>query len=103
MDLSGPPVLELSGPVRRTLSDTPKEIKEQVILKSCTTRWLNLGKVLERILDQWDALVEYFSRKLDDKICQDIYDLLDSESYVYIRFLVEVIGFFEDFNRIFQS
>ena len=63
------------------------EEKPQVMLRRCTTRWLSLGKVLGRILEQWDVLCEYFKNKTENKIGEQIHDLLVDENYVFLTFL----------------
>ena len=78
------------------------EEKPQVMLR-CTTRWLSLGKVLGRILEQWDVLCEYFKNKTENKIGEQIHDLLVDENYVFLTFLYEVISYFDSFNSFFQS
>ena len=36
------------------------------IIKHVTTRWLSLGKSLDRTLMQWDALESYFLSEFED-------------------------------------
>jgi hypothetical protein len=37
------------------------------ILKHVCTRWLSLGRCLNRLLSQWDALVSFFKEEISDK------------------------------------
>ncbi|VDI23085.1 Hypothetical predicted protein [Mytilus galloprovincialis] len=41
------------------------EIKTHKILKHVSTRWLSLGKCLERLLEQWDALKMFFEQEYE--------------------------------------
>ena len=43
---------------------TNTEVKK--IIKHVTTRWLSLGRSLDRTLLQWDALQPYFLSEFDD-------------------------------------
>lgn len=39
------------------------EVETHKILKHCCTRWLSLGKALNRVLEQWECLTCYFSKE----------------------------------------
>ena len=45
------------------------KVYEHKILKLAQTRWLSRGKVIERVLEQWEALMLYFqTESVTDKI-----------------------------------
>lgn len=39
------------------------EVETHKILKHCCTRWLSLGKCLNRVLEQWECLTYYFAEE----------------------------------------
>jgi hypothetical protein len=41
------------------------EIKAHKILKHVATRWLSLGKCLDRLFEQWDALNIFFKQEFE--------------------------------------
>ena len=86
------------------------------VIKHVSTRWLSLGKCLERTLMQWDSLESYFLSYFD---LQD--DLKDTEDEKYNRekrfsnaftnlitklysmFAQSIIPIFDSFNTFLQS
>lgn len=71
------------------------------------TRWLSLQACVNRVLEQYDVLSEYFRLKvLEDpsKITEEIINVLDNKlTKVYLEFMSYVLDLFNDFNRLFQS
>ena len=83
-------------------TNTPHE----VITKQVTTRWLSLGKSVNRILSQWDALQSYFSgikeaeRPGRAKRCKDKYN--SQSMKLFFKFLSYGLARLNTFNLIFQ-
>jgi len=50
--------------------------KKHKILKLCQTRWLSRGQVVDRIIEQWDALELYFQ-------CESQTDKVDNAGHIY--------------------
>lgn len=77
------------------------------ILSPSITRWLSLQACVNRVLEQYDVLSEYFRLEvLEDpsKITEDIIGVLDNKlTKVYLEFMSYVLDQFNDFNRLFQS
>ena len=89
------------------------EVKEVVFLRYVSNRWLSLVPVIERIIDQWDSLKEYFLKTLPSKqghyrtksfhfsIINDT--LKDPMSLPRLHFLKSVGDVYEKFQKIMQS
>uniref|UniRef100_H3BC15 HAT C-terminal dimerisation domain-containing protein n=1 Tax=Latimeria chalumnae TaxID=7897 RepID=H3BC15_LATCH len=74
-------------------------VESHKILKPVSTRWLSLGKTLDRLLQQWPALKSYFSSQ-----SQRMKESLSSpQCYLYCFFLQSVIPVFDKFNLLMQS
>jgi Domain of unknown function (DUF4371) len=77
------------------------------ILKLCATRWLSHGLVVERILEQWDALELYFmseaqTNKVDN--ASRIYDVIKTTGTKHMMlFLCYVLKKVNTMNLEFQS
>jgi len=82
-------------------------VEKNKILKSCNTRWLVLHKCVERLLNNWDVLKNYFILAVvedQSKSAEDILILLnDSTVKAYILFLKYSLNYFNNFNALFQS
>ncbi|XP_026332324.1 uncharacterized protein LOC113239503 [Hyposmocoma kahamanoa] len=81
------------------------EVEVHRILRPAQTRWLSLNAVIDRILEQWDALRLYFDAKwLTDSECQEIHTHLnDPVIKAYYYFLGWMLPKFTAVNSYFQS
>lgn len=81
------------------------EVDVHKILRPAQTRWLSLNAVVQRILEQWDALRLYFDSKwLEDSECHDIHSCLnDPIIKAYYYFLAWMLPKFTKLNSYFQS
>jgi len=77
------------------------------ILHPSQTRWLSLASVVDRLLEQWDALKLFFTNKwLTDKLLSTelIYNqLIDPFTKGYFYFLQWILPKFTTLNQYFQS
>lgn len=77
------------------------------ILHPSQTRWLSLSSVVQRIVEQWDALKLYFTDKwLSEKLisAENIYlQLNDPFTKAYFYFLEWVLPKFTSLNQFFQT
>lgn len=77
------------------------------ILKLSQTRWLSRGKVIERLLEQWDALKLYFqSEAITDKVDgpSGIYKVMTSEGTKHmLLFLNNILKKVDEMNTEFQT
>lgn len=82
-------------------------LKPHKMLHPSQTRWLSLVAVVERILEQWDALKLFFtSTWLNEKlISTEIIFKNLNEPFIklYFNFLAWILPKFTDFNKSFQS
>ena len=79
--------------------------------KPCTTRWLVCGKVMFKILMNWEELKAYFvtcetvETKFDVKykarLLKEI--LFDYKNFLYFHFCTPIVQEFERFNSLFQK
>lgn len=81
------------------------EIDIHRILRPAQTRWLSLTAVVDRMLEQWDALRLYFDTKwLADAECQEVHaHLNDPLIKAYYYFLGWMLPKFSTVNSYFQS
>ncbi|CAB3223225.1 unnamed protein product [Arctia plantaginis] len=81
------------------------EVDVHKILRPAQTRWLSLSSVVDRLLEQWDALRLYFDSKwLDDRECREIHKRLnDPIIKAYYYFLSWMLPKFANANAYFQS
>lgn len=91
------------------------EIESRFVLRHVPSRWLSLKKVLQRIIDQWDNLKEYFLNFLPTTTgfkrhvettqrYQSIRKCLTSKtSLLYMSFAVYVGEMMDNFLVLFQS
>ena len=77
------------------------------ILSPATTRWLSLEACVNRTLEQYQVLGEYFKMEVFEdpsKITEEILTSLDNSfTKIYLEFMSYVLNLFCDFNRLFQS
>ena len=82
-------------------------VPKHSLIKPVTTRWLSLHSCLERMIEQWDALYEYFTTCDDVRKLANVIDWVElmarPESKAYILFLHEALSLFVNFNLKFQS
>lgn len=82
-------------------------IKPHKILQSSQTRWLSLNSVVNRVLEQFNALKLFFqSQHLQerDKKAEQIFGVLnDPLTKLYLQFLQYVLPFTVHLNQEFQS
>ena len=87
------------------------------IIKHVSTRWLSLGRCLDRTLKQWDSLESYFLSYFDlddDPVNRDPHDkpsretrlvqaFKEPDTKLYAMFIQSVIPIFDSFNTFLQS
>lgn len=75
------------------------------LLRPAQTRWLSLTAVVDRILEQWQALRLFFDgRWLNDRECAEIHKALnDPIMKAYYYFLAWMLPKFSKTNMYFQS
>ncbi|KAK3755432.1 hypothetical protein RRG08_008007 [Elysia crispata] len=82
------------------------------MLKHVSTRWLSIGKCLERLLTNWEPLKSFFKQEVADKTlapnaskkASKILETLRSRSVcLYIMFLSYTIKLFDSFLTVNQS
>lgn len=82
------------------------EVDPHKILKVCPTRWLSLNACVDRVLEQYDALFNYFKVETEGNIqaARDIYETMqNSYTRLYLEFLKFVLPFVVNKNKEFQS
>lgn len=83
------------------------QVKPHKLLQPSQTRWLSLHSVVKRILEQYNALVLYFTDvHLNQKVsaAEKILNLLrDPSTKLYYHFLDFVLPFFNNLNLEMQS
>jgi hypothetical protein len=77
------------------------------ILSPCTTRWLSLKWCVDRVLEQFTVLNEYFRLvNFEDpsKISELIYSTMEnSYSIIYLEFMSYSLGLLTNFNTLLQG
>lgn len=83
------------------------EAEPHKLLRPCQTRWLSLEAVVNRILEQWDALIVYFQHEsLVDNVygAREILDRLSDVVFkLYFLFLQNILKIVSKMNLEFQS
>ncbi|KYN50523.1 hypothetical protein ALC57_00163, partial [Trachymyrmex cornetzi] len=83
------------------------KLKPHKILKVSQTRWLSIEAVINRILEQWNALELFFTRAaLEDNLqsAKTILNALKNPIYkIYYNFLSFILDIINKINRLFQS
>ena len=82
-------------------------VEYKIVLKHCETRWLSLGRAIDRVLKMWDPILSYFTSHEDvekpGKV-KNIFDLLNKPSTkLRLLFLSNVLPVFDKFNKLFQT
>jgi len=79
------------------------KLKPYKILSYGVTRWSSLLIAVTRILDRWDALVQYFSEnKVDDEVSEITKAMKKPENKVYLSFLKIGLRKINGLNEKFQ-
>lgn len=80
---------------------------KQKILQASSTRWLSLQKCVERVLNNWDILKNYFRvAVVEDKLksAENILKELENVcTKAYLEFMKYVLNYFNSMNALFQS
>lgn len=81
-------------------------LKPHKLLHVSQTRWLSLHQAVERVLEQWEALKQYFISIEEVEKLRSINlivkDLNDPSIYVYFNFLNFILPICNNFNLLFQ-
>lgn len=87
---------------------TSLKLATKKILRPCFTRWLAMLQCVERLLEQWAALTEYFNNTVDEKegrlesVMRIKLTLSSDSARIYFLFLQAVLPRFTKFNTMFQ-
>ncbi|CAH1106766.1 unnamed protein product [Psylliodes chrysocephalus] len=83
------------------------EAEPHKLPRPCQTRWLSLEAVVNRILEQWDALILYFQ---SEALLENVYgaqeilnSLINIKFKIYFRFLQHILKIVCKMNLEFQS
>lgn len=83
------------------------ELEPHKMLRPCQTRWLSLQDCVKRILEQWQALEQYWNvLSFEDKTHanQLTYQTLKNPLMKCLMYFLEYsLGLFTDFNTFFQT
>lgn len=83
------------------------QVEIHKILSPCTTRWLSLKSCVDRVLEQFTALNEYFRLvNFEDpsKTSELIYSTMENSfSIIYLEFMSYSLGLLTNFNTLFQG
>ncbi|XP_047474151.1 uncharacterized protein LOC125028715 [Penaeus chinensis] len=82
-------------------------LKPHKMLHASQTRWLSLHQAVERILEQWEALLLYFkSKEAEDLRLLSTYDIFcklqDKSIICYLKFLNFILPKCNNINLLFQ-
>ena len=82
-------------------------VEPHKLLHACQTRWLSLHSCVSRLVEQWDALIQYFQAVVDRDnllVSQKILSHLQNPIWkLYFYFLDFVLPKFTELNVMFQS
>ncbi|XP_044744751.1 uncharacterized protein LOC123306698 [Coccinella septempunctata] len=77
------------------------------ILSPSNTRWLSVKACVDRLLEQYEALLGYFRENVYEDpsyITEAILETMSNPyTKVYLELMVQVLGLITEFNMIFQS
>ena len=82
------------------------ETNPHKILRPSQTRWLSLKEVVDRILEQWQPLIAFFTMEAfqnNIKADQILFQLKDPSLKVYFEFMSYFLPKFTNTNKLFQS
>ena len=108
-------IFERKQQLRDFMEFNSNEVRK--IIKHVSTRWLSLGRCLDRTLKQWDSLESYFLSYFDlddDPVNRDPHDkpsrktrlvqaFKEPDTKLYAMFIQSVIPIFDSFNTFLQS
>ena len=81
--------------------------EKRKILRTSATRWLSHQKCVERIIENWYVLIEFFKQAVTtDKLKSAemiLCELTNQCNKVYLLFLKYVLTYFNQINALFQS
>lgn len=80
------------------------EAKPHKLLKSCQTRWLSLEACVNRLIEQYQALLSYF-RSTEDRqaVVRRVKAVLEAPlTQAYLRFLSSALPIIINFNKLMQ-
>lgn len=90
--------------VYKAINDGHSPLK---IVQSCATRWLSIESAVKRIYEQWEELKAHFqiARTIDKcyKAEQLYFHYQDDASFVFIVFLLPILGEVQRVNKAFES
>lgn len=101
--------LDKSSKRKKILIDCQKAcgLEPYKILKFVSTRWLSLLEAINRLLSQWNAIVEFFSSDLEFKQNAKFRNIkkviLSPDTKLYLLFLEAVLPIFTTLNVKLQS
>lgn len=79
----------------------------KAIVKHCETRWLSLGRAIQRTLHMWEYLYSYFCSHKDVEKAgkvRTIYKVMSNPLMKpWLFFLSNVLPVFDKFNKFFQT
>lgn len=82
-------------------------VDKKKILRAASTRWLSLHKCVDRILENWEVLRDYFRVAVsEDKLKSAEIILKELENLctkAYLLFLKYVLNYFNSLNALFQA
>lgn len=84
------------------------DIKPHKILHPCQVRWLSMVEVVNRLLEQYNALQLYFRQEYFENKTNQVLTIIHSSlenviTKLYLEFLKYVLCLFTDINKEFQS
>ena len=83
------------------------EAEEEKLLKHCATRWLSMGRCVERLLEQYEAVLSYLGAQKDadkprSKVAIMLKTLQDPLFLPWLHFLNVALKPYYAFNVRFQ-
>ena len=81
------------------------ECKPHKLLKTCQTRWLSLEACVNRLIEQYEALLSYF-RRTENKhaVVRRVKFVLEKpQTKAYLLFLCSALPIVNNFNRYMQQ
>ena len=78
-----------------------------ILIKPSSTRWLSLQESISRVLEQWDALLQYFTQDKDARKVPRVQEWAElmtvNSTKAYLYFLKEALLIFTGLNRRYQT
>lgn len=86
---------------------TASNVPLHKLIKPSSTRWLSLQESISRVLEQWDALLQYFTQDKDARKVPRVQEWVElmtvNSTKAYLYFLNEALIIFTDLNRQYQT